>query len=302
MIDIILPTYNNLGELKACLDGFSRQTLPDFRVLCCVDGSTDGTIEYLEEERFPFTLKIITHPDGKRHGRNLTRNLALDHLESNFLVMLDSDLIPAPDMIQNHVALLREKEGVSLGNVFFQNTRENVLADYIQSRARTKFRAGDALPAKFFNTQNVAMKTRIFVQSGGQNVWMTAYGGDDIEFGIRLEKTFGLPVYYNPAALATGEVNKSLDLALEQMEELGAINLKALREKHPEYDDIFQVRRLESNCILDRLIRSLLQPWIASWVRASIEKAPKLLRRKMIQYLMFYHLALGYLDKKGERS
>ena len=300
MIDVILPTYNNLNELKACLDGFSKQTLPDFRILCCVDGSTDGTMEYLHNERFPFKLKTITHPDGKRHGRNPTRNLALGHLDSDFLILLDSDLVPDPDFVLNHLSFLRKKECISLGNVIYQNTKQDVLADYIQSRARTKFHAGDMLPVKFFNTQNVAMKTRFFIESGGQDASMTTYGGGDIEFGIRLEKMFGLPIFYHPAALAIGEVNKSLDQVLKQMEEFGAINLKVLRKKHPEYRDIYQVKRLESNRLGDRFIRLMLRPWIAKMIRRSVEQAPGSLRRKMIQYLMFYHLTLGYYDKKGE--
>ena len=46
--DIIIATYNNLEELTKCLKSFEKQTYKEFNVFVCVDGSTDGTLNYLE--------------------------------------------------------------------------------------------------------------------------------------------------------------------------------------------------------------------------------------------------------------
>jgi glycosyltransferase involved in cell wall biosynthesis len=46
-VAVITPTYNNLPELRQCLKALSQQTYTDFVAYVCVDGSTDGTLEYL---------------------------------------------------------------------------------------------------------------------------------------------------------------------------------------------------------------------------------------------------------------
>ena len=46
-VAVIIPTYNGLGLLTACLDALRRQTYRDFAVLVVDDGSSDGTPEAL---------------------------------------------------------------------------------------------------------------------------------------------------------------------------------------------------------------------------------------------------------------
>lgn len=46
LFDIIIPTYNNYEELKNCLVAFEHQTIKNFRVFVCIDGSTDETLSF----------------------------------------------------------------------------------------------------------------------------------------------------------------------------------------------------------------------------------------------------------------
>ena len=103
--DIIIPTYNNLSELKECLNGFSGQIFKDFRIIVCIDGSNDGTNEYLESTQFEFELIKLNHPNNAHKGRDETRNLSLNHIKAQYIILFDSDIVPDNILIQKHYEL-----------------------------------------------------------------------------------------------------------------------------------------------------------------------------------------------------
>ena len=55
MIEILLATYNGASYLKEQLDSIFAQTFQNFKVIARDDGSTDNTIEILEQykQKFP---------------------------------------------------------------------------------------------------------------------------------------------------------------------------------------------------------------------------------------------------------
>ena len=59
LVSVVIPTYNRLSILKKCLDSLENQILIDeffdYEVVIVDDGSTDGTIKWLEEniQSFP---------------------------------------------------------------------------------------------------------------------------------------------------------------------------------------------------------------------------------------------------------
>lgn len=297
VFDIILPTYNNLDELKECLIHLDKQTLKDFKVLVCVDGSTDGTIEYLHNAKFNFLFQIITHPDGKNHGRNPTRNLALPHLSSEYLIMIDSDIKPVEQFVEKHLELLNRKTCISLGDVVYTNTTENVWADYLQTRGKNKFAHLSELPGYYLNTQNIAMRTEDFLNSGGQDGNMTTYGGGDTEFGYRISKTLKLPLIFNKEASGFSEMPKTLDFALKQMEEFGRINLHYIHKKHPEFNSLFRFDLIESSSLKNSLIKILTGKQVVSSAKYLVKYFPPILRRKLIHLLVFSSIYKGYKEK-----
>ena len=293
--DIILPTYNNLTELKACLEGCIRQSVHPFRVIVCVDGSTDGTLEYLSATRFSFECIIARHPDGLRHGRNATRNLALPFINSKFLLMLDSDTVPASDLLEKHFFCLKGKECVSIGMIQYINIDSNLWARYISSRGRYRFPHAAHLKYHLFNSGNAAFSSAYFKELGGQDAAMTHYGGGDTEFAIRLKDRYNPIFFNNREAIAFSEMNKNLVSALDQMVEFGQYSLNYLYAKHPAHRHIYSMNKMSKL----RFIFKVLSPQcISLFIRKLIPYMPEFIQLAIVRYLAVVSIFHGF-QRKG---
>ena len=243
LFDIIIPTYNNRDELLACMNGFEQQTMKDFRLLICIDGSTDDTIESIEHLCSLSTLQIeiLQHHDRVNHGRNATRNLALPHIKAEYLAFLDSDAIPAPDFLEQHLTILRKGFCVSAGDLIYTNADTNAWANYLHTRGKKRFESEELVPFQYITTGNLALPSKIFIEIGGQDENMKLYGGGDTECAYRLHMQFHVPIHYAKHAIAYSIMQKSLPFALNQMQQFGAVNLRYIRTKHPAFLEIFRI-------------------------------------------------------------
>ena len=48
-VSVIIPVYNVEKYLRECLDSVVNQTLKDIEIICVNDGSTDNSLQILEE-------------------------------------------------------------------------------------------------------------------------------------------------------------------------------------------------------------------------------------------------------------
>ena len=57
---IILPTWNNLRYLKACIPSIRKNSFnPKNKIVVFVDEDNDGTVEWLESVKNEYNLKYI---------------------------------------------------------------------------------------------------------------------------------------------------------------------------------------------------------------------------------------------------
>ena len=86
---IIVPVYNVEKFLRESLDSIISQTLKDFEVICVNDGSTDNSLEILNEyAKSDFRFKIISQ---ENQGQGLARNNAIDIAQGKYLLFVDPD-------------------------------------------------------------------------------------------------------------------------------------------------------------------------------------------------------------------
>lgn len=226
--DVIIPTYNNLQELKKCLQGFEYQTLKDFRVFVCVDGSTDGTFEWLAKQNFSFKTEILAHPNKENRGRAATRNLALSYLNSKYILFIDSDLIPAQQLLEEHAKiLLSNPSAVSQGNIQYQDI-DNLWTHYESNQFHRSF-TQEYRPWTKLLSGNLAMATELFKSVKGFDNKGNYYGGEDSLLGWKImQQENHYILVNNQLAIVNGILGKSLQEGLTNKSEFAATNLNQL--------------------------------------------------------------------------
>ncbi len=291
LFDIVIPTYNNLNELKECLDSFSHQTIKDYKIWVCVDGSTDGTLEYLSEKSKSHPqITFLEHADKQNHGRAATRNLILSKISAKYVLFLDSDYRVPNKFLEGHFSVLQLENRVSVGQVTYE--RNNIWSDYDLTRGMHKYKKNlSVIPAKYIVTDNVAMPSFVFLELKGFDEHFRTYGGEDTELGYRIQEKYNLPVVVNKKALAFGSLDKSLAFALQQREEFAGANLKYLLNKHPWATDIFNIRFI--NSVFGKALY-FFTPKKMLLTASENEKLPHFLRLKFVHLLVFCYLFKGY--------
>lgn len=108
-ISVIVSTYNSEDWLEKVLQGYARQTHPDFEVIIADDGSRPSTQALVERYAldFPVPLRHIWHED-EGYRRQEILNKAIPIAAYPYILFTDGDCIPRNDFVAMH-ALHAEK-------------------------------------------------------------------------------------------------------------------------------------------------------------------------------------------------
>lgn len=101
IVSIIVPVYNVSKYLHRCLDSVLSQTYKDFECICINDGSTDNSLEILEE--YAKKDKRIVIISQKNWWLSAARNTWLKHTKWEYITFLDSDDFLKNDYVEQFV-------------------------------------------------------------------------------------------------------------------------------------------------------------------------------------------------------
>lgn len=88
-VSIVVPVYNTSKYLADCMDSLINQSLRDIEIICINDGSTDNSLEILEEyAKKDSRVKIFTI---KNSGLSLARNYGIEQSRGKYIGFVDSD-------------------------------------------------------------------------------------------------------------------------------------------------------------------------------------------------------------------
>lgn len=112
-VSIIIPTYNKSLYLDFTLAGFINQSYQDFELVVIDDGSTDDTMKVVEKYHYRLN---INYSYESHNGLAVARNKGIDLAKGKYIINIDSDRIPCPDFIAEHVNVLEQHpKKVSIG-------------------------------------------------------------------------------------------------------------------------------------------------------------------------------------------
>ena len=114
LVSVIVPVYNTAKYLRQCLDSILTQTYTNFEIICVNDGSTDNSLEILNEYKVAHPSKVIIISQvnkGLSAARNtgiaaaLKGQIALQsaNWQSQYIAFLDSDDVYFSTKLEEHV-------------------------------------------------------------------------------------------------------------------------------------------------------------------------------------------------------
>lgn len=108
-ISIIIPIFNTEMYLEDCLNSVMGQTLEDIEVLLVNDGSTDGSLEIMEQfkAKYPDNIRIFSKENG---GQATARNYAIPLCTGEYIGFVDSDDYIEPKMYETMYNKAKETE------------------------------------------------------------------------------------------------------------------------------------------------------------------------------------------------
>lgn len=114
-VSVVLPVYNGTPYLQSALDSILEQTFEDFEVIAIDDGSTDGSLEVLQEAaRKDARMRVITR---ENRGITATLNEGIEAARGALIARMDCDDLATPDRFAKQVAFLQSHpEVVAIGS------------------------------------------------------------------------------------------------------------------------------------------------------------------------------------------
>lgn len=111
LVSIAMPFYNCRETLAPALISVVRQTYPNWELLLCDDGSTDGSFECargFRDERIALTT------DSRRRGLAALLNQCIDRARGEYIARMDADDIAYPGRLERQVRFLEEHRDIDL--------------------------------------------------------------------------------------------------------------------------------------------------------------------------------------------
>ena len=125
LVSIIIPTYNRPDLLVETLDSVKNQKYQDWECIVVDDGSTDNTLDVLQEYALEDSrFRIYKRPDNYLPGANGARNYGLDLSEGEFIQWFDSDDIMNEDFISAKIETFQkypDSQSIITRFTFFNN-------------------------------------------------------------------------------------------------------------------------------------------------------------------------------------
>ena len=102
-VSIIVPVYNVVGYLDACVRSLMNQTYQDIEILMVDDGSTDGSGELCDDYAGTFDKISVIHEENS--GPGYARNAGIVAAKGRYLLFVDSDDVLLPKAVERLVAI-----------------------------------------------------------------------------------------------------------------------------------------------------------------------------------------------------
>lgn len=252
-LSIIIPTLGINEVLIKTLYLLNFQENKDFDVFVvdtslnsdfCLPFETEYKLNYVNCNNYFKGL-------GKDEIRTkaFARNLGIHLSKSKYILFIDSDMIPHPDLVNEHLKLLKfdvavvglelrtillieyQKIKAYLDEVKTKTDLEKIFVYSFSNRSRKVLKRRKLEWYKFL-TGNLSAKREFFIKTGLFDTSFVFYGFEDLELGYRFDK-LGIDIIFNPNALTIHMHPLPIEKRIENKIE----SVKNLRRFYEKYEN-----------------------------------------------------------------
>lgn len=159
MISVIIPSYNRKETILRSINSILRQTYQDFEIIVVDDCSTDGTKEFLEQEK---NEKVRVVSLDKNRGANYARNYGISLAEGKYIAFQDSDDEWLPNKLEVQLSHMNNYD-VSSCRLLLKTDEEDkgkIIPDFDSNIVNVAY--NDLLPRNLISTQTIFGKREVF--------------------------------------------------------------------------------------------------------------------------------------------
>lgn len=189
---ILIPVFNRKFELFRALSSLEKQTLKNFEVIVCDDGSDENILEIIDlfKDKFPTKYVRIENSGGPAKPRNEALKLST----SDWVCFLDSDDSWDPERMEHvssHIAdnvdLIYHLMRVNRSDqIYRRDSRRIIGKKFSGSPLFTLATIGNFIP-----NSSVVVKKRILLNIGGVCEDLTLRGIEDYDTWLKISEVGG---------------------------------------------------------------------------------------------------------------
>lgn len=126
-VSIIIPTYNVENYLRECMESVVRQTLHDIEIICINDGSTDGSLNILQEYAAKDSRIVLV--DKQNEGYGVGMNIGLEKATGEYIGIVEPDDFVPLAMYEDLYNVACENDLDFVKADFYRFTRDDETGD-----------------------------------------------------------------------------------------------------------------------------------------------------------------------------
>ncbi len=303
-LSVLIPTFARPEGVSRCVRALAGQVGPgaSVEVIVGIDGPDQGEREALGAVSGGLDLRVS---EGEHAGPAATRNRIIALARGETLLLLNDDVVPAPDLLATHVRAQDTHPGAMVlgGAPFAVRAGDRLFDRLIRETSMVFFydRMDQAEPGRDWGfrhawTLNLSVSSSLVREVGGFCGSLPGAAYEDIELAWRLRERFGAPVLYRPGASVIHEHWYEPDGYLAREESLGR-DAWALALANPACADELFGRDITGEREIDYSAQYVereragcerLRETFRSWARMSADSVPG----AIVPALYEHHLAL----------
>ena len=238
MFSIIMPTFNRSALLSRSLEAIlAMRGIEKSEIIIVDDGSVDDTSKLLNEVAKKH--HNLTPLRQENSGIAAARNHAMRHARFDYVISMDDDILPVPELLEEHERILKSGFDVSQGNLVWDESRlQDPLIQFMEKYGMqfhlSHYKDGDTVSYLHVYTANLAFPKKDALESGGIDDAFSVrrYGFEDTAFAWKLVK-MGRKIGFAEHALGL-HLHPWTEQSLLRRENSVGYNLAVTNRHYPE--------------------------------------------------------------------